>query len=139
MNALTEALGAIETTPRTTEQRGVWTVTGRGSVTARVVDFVEATDEEVIYASVEALLADGIVERLRRASERGVSIRLAGGSAAVADAVREEVPDAETFASLWDWTDEPAGRLLMVDRERTLVSVLVDGEHPSEPLDETAI
>ena len=52
-----------------------------------------------------------------------------------------DVPGAQPFESLWDWADTPAGRLLMVDREKTLVSVLVDGdgEHPPEPLDETAI
>lgn len=55
--------------------------------------------------------------------------------------IREAVPEAELFESLWDWTDAPAGRILMVDQEKTLVSVLVpgdgsDGEHPR---DETAI
>jgi hypothetical protein len=51
------------------------------------------------------------------------------------------VPGAELFDSLWDWSDDPAGRVLLVDRERTLVSVLVPGEsdRPLEPRDETAI
>lgn len=45
------------------------------------------------------------------------------------------------YIALWDWSDTPAGRLLMVDKEKTLVSVLVDGngDHPPEPHDETAI
>jgi hypothetical protein len=51
------------------------------------------------------------------------------------------VPGAELFDSLWDWSDDPAGRLLLVDRDQTLVSVLVpdDGDYPPEPRDETAI
>jgi hypothetical protein len=55
--------------------------------------------------------------------------------------LEQDVPDAQLFESVWDWSDTPAGRLLMVDQKKTLVSVLVDGnsEHPPEPQDETAI
>jgi hypothetical protein len=55
--------------------------------------------------------------------------------------IRKQLPEAELFESLWDWSDTPAGRLLMVDGEKTLVSVLVpgNGDHPPETLDETAI
>jgi hypothetical protein len=55
--------------------------------------------------------------------------------------LEQQVPDAELFESLWNWSDTPAGRLLMVDEKKTLVSVLVDGngEHPPQPRDETAI
>jgi hypothetical protein len=64
----------LETAPTTTEQRGVWTVAGRDTVTERVVDFTEMADEEV--------------------------------------------PEAELFESPWDWSDTPAGRLLVVDQEK---------------------
>jgi len=52
-----------------------------------------------------------------------------------------DVPGAQPFESLWDWSDTSAGRLLVVDQETTLVSVHVPGEgdHPTEPRDETAI
>jgi hypothetical protein len=45
------------------------------------------------------------------------------------------------FESLWVWSDTPAGRLMMVDGRRTLVSVLVNGTDaaPSAPRSETAI
>jgi hypothetical protein len=29
----------------------------------------------------------------------------------------EEVPEAELFESPWDWSDTPAGRLLVVDKK----------------------
>ena len=53
----------------------------------------------------------------------------------------QDILDAQLFESVWDWSDAPAGRLLTVDQNETLVSVLVDdnGEHPPEPRDETAI
>ncbi|WP_321169543.1 TrmB family transcriptional regulator sugar-binding domain-containing protein [Halorarum halophilum] len=136
-----EALDSLESVHRTEEQRGVWTVTGRDTVTGRVLDFIEAAEEEVVYMTVGDLLTHEIVEQLRAASERGVSIRIASMSRTAEDDIREEVPDAEVFESLWNWSDTPTGRLLMVDEDRTLVSVLVQGsgDRPSEARDETAI
>lgn len=57
------------------------------------------------------------------------------------DELRDGVPGAESFDSLWDWSETPAGRLLVVDQEKTLASVLVPGagDHPPKPRDETAI
>jgi hypothetical protein len=45
------------------------------------------------------------------------------------------------FESLWVWSDTAAGRLMMVDEKKTLVSALVNGADagPSEPRSETAI
>lgn len=116
-------------------------MTGRDAVTERVVDFVSTADDEVVYMTVGTVLTDEIVASLSDASDRRASIRLAEMSQSPEDRLERAVPDAELFESLWDWADTPAGRLLMVDREKTLVSVLVDGdgEHPPEPLDETAI
>jgi len=141
VNVLLESLAGLETTPRTEEQRGVWTVSGRDAVTERLVEFVDGADDEIIFMSVEALLTDRVVERLHAATERGVTVRLAGISEPVEAEIRESVTGAEGFDSLWDWSDDPAGRLLLVDRERTLVSVLVpgDGDSPPDPREETAI
>ena len=140
VNRLTEALESVETSPRTTEQRGVWTVTGTNAVTERIVEFVDAATEEVIFMTVETLLDDQIVDALRRANSRGVEIRLAGMDAATGDDIRTAVPEAEPFQSLWDWSDDPAGRLLMADRQRTLVSVRVDdGPIDASQREETAI
>jgi sugar-specific transcriptional regulator TrmB len=140
LNRLVDALDSLETTDRTEEQRGVWTVGGQAAVTERVVEFVDSAEEEVIFMTVEGLLTDPIVESLRAAAGRGVTVRLAGISGPVEAEIRREVPRAEVFGSLWDWSDDPAGRLLLVDRERTLVSALVPGNgDAAEPRDETAI
>ena len=141
VSTLTDALDKLDTANRSTQQRGVWTVTGRKTVTERVVEFISAADDEVVYMTTEELLTDEIAEVLSRVSDRGVSIRLAEMSDSARDRLERKVPDAQPFESLWDWSDTPAGRLLMVDQERTLVSVLVDadGDHPPEPRDETAI
>lgn len=141
VDTVTAALRELETTDRTREQRGVWTVTGRETVTERVVAFVEDAEDEVVYTTDTDLLTDPVVDALSAASECGVTIRLAGMSQSATATIRDELPEVNTFESMWNWSDTPAGRLLMVDRDRTLVSVLVDGDgnHPPEPLDETAI
>lgn len=116
-------------------------MTGRDTVTQRVVALVSTADDEVVYTTAEEALAGEIIESLASASDRGVSIRLAETSQFAEHRFEEGLPDARRVESLWDWSDTPAGRLLVVDRERTLVSVLADGsgEQPPEPRDETAI
>lgn len=138
---LRNALDELDPAGHTSEQQGVWTVTGRDAVTGRVVEFVESAEEEVVYMTVGDLLTDEVTGSLQAARDRDVSIHLAGMSDAVDGTIREAVPGAAAFESLWDWSETPAGRLLMVDRQRTLVSVLVDGDgdHPPDPRDETAV
>ena len=141
VTTLTAALDSLETTTRTTEQRGVWTVVGRDTVSERVVDFISTADDEVVYTTAEEVFTEKVGESLSRASDRGASIRVGEMSPPVEDRLEQKVPDAQLFESLWDWSDTPAGRLLMVDQQKTLVSVLVDGNstNPPEPRDETAI
>lgn len=138
---LADALADVEPAERPDEQRGVWTVTGRATVTDRIVEVVDDADDEVVFMTVEDLLTDEIVASLAAASDRGVSIKVAGLSEAVGDALREHVPDVDPFESIWVWSDTPAGRLIMVDQTRTLVSVRIeDGDTPERPTrDETAI
>ena len=138
---LSEALDQIAVPSRSNEQRGVWTVMGRETVTERVVDFLSTAETEIVYTTDEALLTDEILAALATAADRGVSVRVAGTGGPTERRVRERVEGVKPFKSIWDWADTPAGRLLMVDRQKTLVSVLVDGDgdHPPESRDETAI
>ncbi|WP_123537846.1 TrmB family transcriptional regulator [Halosimplex salinum] len=135
---LTDALADLESPSRADKQRGVWTVTGRETVTDRLLEFVDGASDEVVLMTVEDLLTDELVDRLAAASDRGVSIKLAGISDSVADGLRERLPDAELFESIWVWSETPAGRLLMVDQDKTLVSVLVENGD-QQARDETAI
>lgn len=141
VTALTDALARLASANQTNEQRGVWTVTGRDTVTERVIDFISTAEDEVVYMTAEELLTEEITETLSSVSDRDISIRLAEMSQSAETRLESEVPDAQLFESLWEWSETPAGRLLMVDQEKTLVSALVNGngEHPPEPRDETAI
>lgn len=140
-DVLRTALDRLEPTDRRAEQRGVWTVNGRQAVTERVVEFLASADEEIVYMSVEGLLTDDVLDALSEAAERGVSIKLGGVSADVQERVQDDIPGATMFESLWVWSDTSAGRLMMVDGRKTLVSALVNGADasPADPRSETAI
>mgnify|MGYP000439186865 CR=1 FL=1 len=138
---LVKALEELEPVKRSEKQQGVWTVDGQEPVTDRVLEFIERSEDEIVYMTVEDLLTEDIIEALGNAAERGVTITLGGVSSEVETRVREQIPGVSVFDSLWVWSDTPAGRLMLVDGQRTLVSVLVNGTDadPTDPRAETAI
>ena len=140
-NILQTALSELEPAERRAEQGGVWTVDGRTAVTDRVLEFFTNAEEEIVYMTVEDLLTKDVIDALSEAAERGVSIKLGGVSSDVQERIQDEIPGATMFESLWVWSDTSAGRLMMVDERKTLVSALVNGEDASvsDPRSETAI
>lgn len=138
---LRTALTEVEPEERPAEQRGVWTVEGRDAVADRLRNLFAEAEEEIVYMTVADLLTDDLIDELRAAAARGVSIELAGLSDDVQERIEAAVPEATTFDSLWVWSDTAAGRLAMVDGRRTLVSVIVDesGVAGNGGDDETAI
>lgn len=138
---LRTALDELEPVDRQAEQRGVWTVDGQAAITNRVLEFFESAEAEIVYMTVEDLLTEDLLDGLSEAEDRDVSIKLGGISEDTQDRVEDAIPGADTFESLWVWSDTPAGRLMMVDGRKTLVSALVNGENasPTDPRSETAI
>ena len=138
---LRTALSELEPIERRAEQRGVWTVNGQTAITERVLNFFASADDEIVYMTVEELLTEDLIEGLGEAAKRGVSIKLAGVSTEVQERIQDEIPGATMFESLWVWSDTSAGRLMMVDGRKTLVSALVNGADagPADPRSETAI
>lgn len=138
---LQTSLNRIEPVERRAEQRGVWTVNGQDAVSARVLEFFDTAEDEIVYMTIESLLSEDILAGLHTAADRGVSIKLAGVSSDVQASIEGDIPGAEMFDSLWVWSDTPAGRLMMVDNQRTLVSALVNGldDAPTDTRSETAI
>lgn len=138
VNIFREAVGAIDTAVRSEEQRGVWTVSGRGAVTAHTVEMLDDASDEIVFMTVEPLLESEILDSLAAARERGVTVTLGEMAAEAEQTIRETVSGTERVDSLWDWEDTPAGRVLLVDGQKTLVSVLA-GDAPISRRDETAI
>lgn len=135
---LGDLLGQL--TPATTqpEELGVWTVTGHETVTGRLFEFIDDAEDELIYMTVDELLTDEHLDHLAAAEERGVDIYLAGLSEPVRTRIRRRVPSAELFETLWAWSDEGAGSLLVTDKRTALVSVLAD-QNMTDGIHETAI
>jgi len=133
-----DELGPVE---RRAEQHGIWTVNGEQAITGRVLEFLDDAEDEIVYMTVEDLLSDDVIEGLQEAAERDVSIQLAGISEEVQERIQDDIGGARMFDSLWVWSETPAGRLMMVDGRKMLVSVRVNGEHarPADPREETAI
>ncbi len=138
---LRDALNKLEPAQRRAEQRGVWTVSGQTAVTNRLLEFFDSAEEEIVYMTVEDLLTEDLIAGLGEAAERGVSIKLAGISKDVQSRIQDDIPSATMFESLWLWSDTSAGRLMMVDGQKTLVSALANGDDAtlSDPRSETAI
>jgi len=141
VEVLRTALRELEPVERRAEQRSVWTVSGEAAVSTLLLELFEAAADEIVYMTVEELLSEELIAGLHEATERGVSVKLAGVSTGVQTQVQERIPDATTFESLWAWSDMPVGRLTMVDGEKTLASVQVtdEGADYSAPRAETAI
>jgi sugar-specific transcriptional regulator TrmB len=140
IDRVAELLDELDTREPETQQFGTWTVTGRETVAQRVVEFVEEADEEVVYLTVDELLTDEHLDALGEANERGLDVYVGGVSEPVAARIREAAPSAVAFETLWEWSDTPAGSLLVTDRQTALVSVRV-GHADTRPgaVDEVAI
>ncbi|UPV75676.1 TrmB family transcriptional regulator [Halorussus limi] len=135
---LSELLEDLEPATQQPEEFGVWTVTNHEAVTSRLLEFIDDAEDELIYMTVDELLTDDHLDHLKAAEERGVDIYVAGLSDPVRAQIQEQVPSAELFETLWAWSEEGAGSLLVTDKRTALVSVLVDEDAP-DGIHETGI
>lgn len=131
MDLLRTALGELEPVERRSEQRGIWTVTGRAAVTERLLEFFDAAEERIVYLTAEDRLTPELVEGLGAAADRGVSLKITGGSSARQEHIRTQLPQATVAESAWAWSETPAGRLMIVDGQKALVSVVATGANGS--------
>ncbi|MFB6161430.1 MAG: TrmB family transcriptional regulator [Haloferacaceae archaeon] len=139
---LREALQAVEPVDRegaVDATHEVWGLTGRASITTRAQQLVDGADREVLPVVGDATTLTGdLVDGLRQAEERGVTVIVGAVSEDVRTAIASELPEAEVFVSGLEWLgtaptdgDETAvGRLMLVDRNAILASAVQsrDGE-----------
>lgn len=139
IETVAELLHELEPMEPQREEYGVWTVSGSDTVSDRALEFIEAADDRLVLMTIDALLTDDQLDALREAvTDRDVDLFVAGISQKSEDRVREVVPSVTFFESLWEWSDTPAGRLLVTDEESAIVSAIVDG-HDAGTVEETAI
>lgn len=129
-----EALEAIEDESRTTRSN-VWTTSGSDAITRRAIEFLDqATKEIILIVNGEAVVTDHLLERVRAAHDRGVTIYVGTLSETISERLQAALPDGTLFTPDLEWLhprdeeDEAIGRLLLVDRGLLLVSSI---SHPS--------
>ena len=138
IEGVAEKLEQLDTTEPATEQFGTWTVTGHDAVNQRLQEFIDEADDEIIYLTVDEYLTEDTLDELRNADDRGLDIYIGGISDDVRDRIQDAVPSATLFETLWEWTDTPAGTLLITDKQTALLSVRVE-EVETEATEEVAI
>ena len=114
----------------------VWSLNGSEAVQSRTEDDIAEADSEIMLLVVEeSLLSDEVVDQLRSAADRGVSVVVGGATEAITERIRDTLPRAEVFETELEWllgptaSDEVAiSRVLLTDRERLLVGSFYPGE-----------
>ena len=138
IKGIAQKLEQLDTTEPATEQFGTWTVAGHDAVNQRVQEFIDEADNELIYLTVDEYLTEDTLDELQNADDRGLDIYIGGISGDVRDRIQDAVPSATLFETLWEWTDTPAGTLLITDKQTALLSVRVE-EVETEDTEEVAI
>ncbi|WP_135364501.1 TrmB family transcriptional regulator [Halosimplex halophilum] len=111
-------------------QEGVWTVHGRDNVASRVRQIVADAEETVLYASGPGLLDEAVTAALRERAE-AVDVWVCSARVDDPELVEAFADSAVTLAPFPDDpTDDAAGRLLAVDGDTVLLSVLGGEELP---------
>jgi len=136
--------GERETDERVQE---VWSLTGHGGIESRTHDLIEDASTEIVLLVVEEeILTDSLVERLRTATDRGVTVIVGGLTESTVTRIRSDLPNARAFETELDWlvdTDEGSevaiSRLLLVDRARLLVSSFYPTDDAEEDVSEQAV
>jgi sugar-specific transcriptional regulator TrmB len=124
-------LEQVDDTDGTEVTHEVWSLSGSASIDGRVGQLIDEANEEVIVVSRhESAFTEGLLDRLRAASDRGVNVVVGTWSESVSERIETELPDAEVFVSGIEVLAESPfpddetdlGRLLLVDQSAILVS-----------------
>lgn len=138
IDRLTDALAELEPAHQGRIQHGIWTIQGTEAVTERVIELFDSAQEELVYATVADALTEKILDRLDAAVSRGVSVQTAGASSDVRDRLARHVDDVRPFTPGGAVPKRRACRIVLVDRQHVLVSVVGGHDSGSGPT-ETAV
>lgn len=103
---------------------GVWRITGTAAIDARVRELVDDATDRIVYGTNDPIpLAEDVADALDARGADGVAVTLLRANPATADRLSHVsvVPPAITDGA-------QAGRLLVVDDDTILLSVVDDGE-----------
>jgi len=109
----------------------VWALSGDAEITSRTQQLIGEADREIVLViGHEGIFAEGLVDQLVEAQQRGVNVTIGTRTEELRDQVQEALPETEVFVSGLGWLSHSAfpddeteiGRLILVDRETILVS-----------------
>lgn len=108
----------------------VWTVHGRDTVSDRVRNLIQEANNRVIFGSTEpSLVNDKIIDALREKADEGIDVMVVSKDGEVAEHFEDKgivVIDPPEEYDLENYE----GRVLVVDRNKILISVLGEEELP---------
>jgi sugar-specific transcriptional regulator TrmB len=105
------------------EQReDVWTVHGHEGVTGRIEQLVAEAEKRAVFGGPADLTTSGIEDALRERAEAGVSVIVVSED----EAVHERFADVPVFDPSDKPDEAPMGRVLSVDDDTVLISVIDD-------------
>ena len=112
-------------------QEDIWTVHGTETIDDRVVRLVEDATERVVFGTKTTAVLEGDVgEALAAVSDRGVRVTVVSANERVRDWFADDAAIA-TRAVPEAPDDERSGRVLIVDANTVLISVLGNGGLPA--------
>lgn len=132
LTALESALTTLEPDNQRATQRAIRTVDGPTAVTDRLVDMFDGASDEILFLTTEALLTAPIVEALEAASNRGVTVKVAGESSTTEHNPSATAQTIQFSESPPEWIETAAGGLVMVDQQKAVILVVRDDE-PTDP------
>jgi len=135
-----ESLDSRESPDEDDQLQEVWSLTGHEGIESRMYDLLENAQSEIVLVVVdEEILTDALFDRLREAAGRDVDILLGGDTETIIERLEAELSAVKVFETDLEWLmgpegdDEVAiGRLLLVDRNRLLVSSFYPDERGDE-------
>jgi len=112
-------------------EEAIWTVEGRTNVVTRCESLIGEADSAVVYATGDPDALADVLDSLRGALERGVSVTVVSAEDTVMEAVTNAA-DGVTTRSVPEDRDPGVntGRVLLVDRDTLLLSVTPGGLMP---------
>lgn len=115
----------------TEEREDIWTVRGRAAVTERVTQLVRAADDRVVLGVEDAdLLTDEIREELAGRAAEGIDVTVVSTLATVRESVADVAGVAVIEPDVHDDEGNHTGRVLLIDDDTVLHSVLGEEELP---------
>jgi len=131
----------------TEKMQEVWSLTGHEAIESRTLELAETADSEIVLLVVEEdILTDPLIEQLRAAMDRGVSVIVGGLTTSIVSRIDAELPAARSFETQLDWlvssedgSEVAISRLLLADRSKLLVSSFYPSADPDGSVNEQAV